>query len=158
MRSLSRPLSRRSVQGMLVGAVVLPLTACDLLPQSPPVTPPAPTADELLVDRVVSAVRRARDLAAAVPGAQSLADVHDAHLAALGAPAPTGSPSASPSGAPVVPTPTATALHASEVALEATLTDAADRAGDGALARLLASMAASIAQHVAVLPARKATR
>ena len=143
---------------MLAGAVVLPLAACDLLPRTPPVTPPAPTADELLVDHVVSAVRRARDLAGAVPGAQSLVDVHDAHLAALGAPAPTRSPSAFATAAPAVPTPTATALRASEAALEATLTDAANRAGDGALARLLASMAASISQHLAVLPARKAPR
>jgi len=138
--------------------VVLPLAACDLLPRTPPVTPPAPTADELLVDRVVSAVRRARDLAAAVPGAQSLVDVHDAHLAALGAPAPTRSPSTSPTAAPTAPAPTATGLRTSEVALEATLTDAANRADDGVLARLLASMAASIAQHLAVLPARKVSR
>ena len=142
---------------MLAGALVVPVSGCDLLPESTPATPPPPTADELLVDRVTWTVRQARDVAAAA-GAQALADVHDAHLAALGAPAPSRSASASPTASPAPPAPTGTDLRSTEVALEATLTDAATRADDGGLARLLASMAASIAQHVAVLPARGTVR
>jgi hypothetical protein len=152
--SLSRPLSRRTVQGALAGTLVLPLTGCDLLPGPTPTAPPAPTSDELLVDTVTAQIRTVRGLAAAAPGAQSLVDVHDAHLGALGAPAPSGSTPATPA----VPPPTPADLRAAEVALETTLTQAAAGADDGGLARLLASMAASTAQHVAVLSTGKAQR
>ncbi|MDH2416836.1 hypothetical protein [Nocardioides sp. CER19] len=145
MRPLSRPLTRRTVHGVLAGAIAVPLTGCDLLPESKPAPSPAPTADELLVDRVASAIRTARAAAASVPAGRSLVVVHDAHLAALGVATPSGSPTAT--GSPAVAD-----LRSAEATLEATLTDAGNRADDGGLARLLASMAASIAQHLATLP------
>jgi hypothetical protein len=140
---------------MLAGAAVVPVAACDLLQDSTPEPPPAPSADELLVDRLTSAIRRTRAVAAASAGAgRSLVAVHDAHLAALGAPAPSSSTSPT---ATATPAPRTTGqVRAAEVRLEARLTEAAGRAEDGDLARLLASMAASLAQHVAVLPGRAA--
>lgn len=164
MRSLSRPLlrpvSRRSVQGALAGAVLVPLAGCDLLPDSVAPKPPAPSADEQLVDATAAAIRAAREVAAGVPQGQALVGVHDAHLSALGASGGTSASSSasSPASSPA-PTPVPTTdLRSAELTLEATLTDAANRAADGGLARLLASMAASVAQHVAALPAAKAAR
>src|SRR5690349_6979351 len=119
---------------MLAGVLVVPLTGCDLLPSSTPVTrtPAPPTADEVLVDRVTSEVTKVRDTAAALPGAESLVVLHDAHLSALGAPtgspSPTASHTASPSGTPTA-SPTAGKLtvgdlRVAERTLETMLTDA----------------------------------
>lgn len=147
---------------MLAGAVLMPLAGCDLLPDRPAATPPPPTADELLVDRVTAAIRGARE-AAATAGATALVAVHEAHLAALGRSTPGSStPSGRASSEPASPTATpgapATDLRSAELALEATLTDASLGAEDGGLARLLASMAAAVAQQVAVLPGRRSAR
>jgi hypothetical protein len=139
---------------MLAGALVIPLSGCDLLHEPTPAKPAPPTADEVLVDRVSGEIRKVRDLTATVPSAQALTAVHDAHLRALGSPTPSLPASASPTVAPV----NAAHLRRAEQTLEARLTDAANRAEDGGLARLLASMAAAIAQQVAVLPLRKPTR
>jgi hypothetical protein len=141
---------------MLLGAAVVPLTGCDLLPRSTPAAPPPPTADEVLADGVAAALRAARDVAAAAPHGQPVVAVHDAHLAALGAAVAS---SAAPS--PTAPAPAATPapsqdLRSTELALQKTLTEAAARAEDGELARLLASMAASVAQQLAVMPAGRA--
>jgi hypothetical protein len=138
---------------MLAGVLAVPLSGCDLLRSSTPVTPPAPTADELLVGRVTPEIRRVRDLAAATPGAESLADLHDTHLAALGSPAP-----ATTTASPAPVSPTVAAVRAAEISLDGILTDAALRAADGGLARLLASMAAAVAQQVALMPASKGAR
>lgn len=149
MRSLSRPVSRRSVQGLLAGALVVPLTGCDPLSsasRSPRSEPAAPTADESLATRVAGALRDARDAAAASPQGAPLVAAHTAHLAALGVAPDAASPS---------PSSAAVDLRATEVALQATLTDAARAAADGGLARLLASMAASVAQHLAVLAGQR---
>ena len=151
---MSRPLTRRTVQGMLVGALAVPLTGCDLRPRSAPATPAPPTADERLVDRVTAALRAARDVAAGAPHGQPVVAVHDAQLAALGA--STAAPSTTPS--PSATTAPRADLRATELALQGTLTRAAGRAQDGDLARLLASMAAAAAQQVAVLPAGRAAR
>jgi hypothetical protein len=143
---------------MLAGALVVPVSGCDLLPESTPATPAPPTADEVLVGRVTASIREVREVAAAVPGGTRVAAVHDAHLEALGAPVPSASTSASPTGSPT-PAPRKVAeLARAERALETTLTEAAVRAEDGGLARLLASMAAGVAQQVALLPAGKAAR
>jgi hypothetical protein len=152
--SVSRPLPRRTVHGALVGALVVPLTGCDLLPRSSPATPAPPTADELLVERVTTALRAARDVAAGAPHGLPVVAVHDAHLAALGSSAATPSTSAS-AGSRQAPS---ADLRTTELALQTTLTEAAGQARDGDLARLLASMAASVAQQVAVLPAGKVAR
>jgi hypothetical protein len=138
---------------MLAGALVVPLTGCDLLPKQAPAQPAPPTADELLVDRVTAALRAARDVAAAAPHGQPVAALHDAHLAALGAPTAASSTAASPSA-----TPPPGDLRATEVALQTTLTRAANHATDGDLARLLASIAASVAQQVTVLTGSGAAR
>ena len=161
-RPESRPLTRRTVQGILVGTLAVPLTACDLLPRSTPATPAPPTADELLVDRIATALRAARDVAAAAPHGQPVVAVHDTHLAALGASpaAPSTDPSTASAATPSPSATTATApdLRATELALQSTLTRAAGRAEDGDLARLRASMAATVAQQLAQLPTGRAAR
>lgn len=154
MRSLSRPLSRRSAQGLLAGTLIVPLTGCDLLPRAERAAPPAPTADERLADRVAAAIRRARAVAAAAAGGEPLVALHDAHLTALGAAGAgtSGAASATPTtGSPA----TLAHVRSAELGLETTLTDAAARADDGGLARLLASMSAAVAQQLAVLPSRR---
>jgi hypothetical protein len=140
---------------MVVGAVAVPVAGCDLRPDATPAPPEPPTADELLVDRVVASLRTARDVALATPHGASVAAVHAEHLAALGATDPSSSPS--PSAPTTPPTPSA-GLRATEAALQTTLAEAARSAEDGDLARLLASMAASVAQQVAVLPATRTAR
>jgi hypothetical protein len=143
---------------MLAGALVVPLTGCDLLPKQAPAQPAPPTADELLVDRVTAALRAARDVAAAAPHGQSVAALHDAHLTALGAPTAASSTAASSTAASPSATPPPGDLRATEVALQTTLTRAANHATDGDLARLLASIAASVAQQVTVLTGSGAAR
>ncbi|MFT4265365.1 MAG: hypothetical protein QM572_18440 [Nocardioides sp.] len=144
--------SRRALPALAV--VVGVASACDspLSSPSPSATPSGPTADELLVDQVVTEVRRVRDLAVA-QGLTEVAAMHEAHLAVLGAAssASSASSSSSSSSAPPSTEPAPSDLRTAEAALGPVLASAAGAAESGSLARILASMAAAVAQRREVL-------
>jgi hypothetical protein len=96
------------------------------------------SADTALVERVVTALRRAERVASG-HGSLELAALHRAHLEALDAEPPAGrAPRRGPS------------VRRTEQQLHATLVAAATDASSGTLARLLASMSAAVAQRLAL--------
>jgi hypothetical protein len=120
-------------------------------PATDPTTDPPADADAALVQQVrgdlIDALGQVEQARRRVPSLRRplrpLADLHRAHLEALGA-------SGHDDGPEVTERPGLTAVRRRELALQRQLTDAAVRAESGTLAKLLASMAAAVAQHLAV--------
>ena len=163
-----RPLVRRrtALAGLLGGlAAPLLVSGCDADDLRPPedeeptpsatTEPGAPSADETLVDEVLTALTAALAVLAQARTAPAIQEpvklllrAHRQHVEVLeGQLVHQAPPGQSPDPAVEL-----LLVRRSERDLHATLVDAAGRAESGALARLLASMSASVTQHLAVLP------
>ena len=157
-----RTTRRTTLGGALVGVVVL--AGCDL-GSGDPASAPAPSVDPDdpdagLVENVVDDVVATRQLVETLRRRHGslrrplggLAQVHDAHLEAL------GSSRRSDQGSGRRSPPTSNAaealvvLRARELRHQRLLVERATAAQSGRLARLLASMSAAVAQQLTVLP------